>query len=508
MRRLELRLRPLNSPVEYLQFLRRWERVEKALDIDKRVCDIRFAIHFKRSLGSHSAEAGDQNTDFHSHPMGKFVQMLDRDTAVLHAFRMKVPSRWRHLASRIARIDFAGQERDIPPERAAFSMKLVRGEPDAIAALERGNFDEKFHRSWLHLLSKNQAHQPLNALNLGMTCHAGEDFAHPLEGMYCISSAVRALTLRPGDTIGHGLAAGADLQVFRFRRGGNTLTQKGIQFDALVWLHTNMMRYGTEQFGAISRRLEDLLWEIAAAIYGREALPPTLYFFERLTRERGGPIPTENSIQGAEKRNQLHKEVYQISSDRNQEIVHMLKAMEIWDEKCRRMREARVPLVDLYPELENAITWLQHRLLEEIARKGIVLEFNPSSNWRVSGAEKVTEVPFARILQFFKGSVLATLNTDNPGIFNTRIENEYAIALDALLELGTSRTHAFEILGRLRKVGLENIYWPRRFDNSVNEAKNEQKGYRWNNHGLTIESSSDKDLAGRQKFPREPESSA
>lgn len=54
--------------------------------------------------------------------------------------------------------------------------------------------------------------------------------------------------------------------------------------------------------------------------------------------------------------------------------------------------------------------------------KGIALEFNPFSNWCVSGAHEVDEIPYQRIIRQMKDGVLAMLNTDNPGFFGTRIE--------------------------------------------------------------------------------------
>ena len=131
-----------------------------------------------------------------------------------------------------------------------------------------------------------------------------------------------------------------------------------------------------------------------------------------------------------------------------------MRLNEIWDLNCANSRSERVPLHPILLRLTPAIEWAQKHLLIVLAERGIPLEFNPSSNWRIAQAENPAELPFIRVLTAFKDMVLATINTDNPGIFETRIENEYAIVFQGLRDQGLSRATALSVLERLRTVGM------------------------------------------------------
>lgn len=59
---------------------------------------------------------------------------------------------------------------------------------------------------WEHLCA--DYHQAIAPIRLGLTMHAGEDFCDPVTGLREIWDAVEHLRLRPGDRLGHALAAG------------------------------------------------------------------------------------------------------------------------------------------------------------------------------------------------------------------------------------------------------------------------------------------------------------
>ena len=130
LKRLELRLGPLDSPSDYVRFLTLWERLERDLGLAATqdapaLVDIRFAIHFKRSLGGFpqrpippgmtdpAPPAGvrrdtkrppshAKDPPFLGSALASFLSGLDRDTAMLHMFRTMAPQRLRPLAARIA----------------------------------------------------------------------------------------------------------------------------------------------------------------------------------------------------------------------------------------------------------------------------------------------------------------------------------------------------------------------------------------------------------------------
>ena len=498
LKRIELRLGPLGTSAEYVIFLKRWERIERELGIDRSRVDIRFNVHFKRSLetprgsGSRHITIDPGPADWltkgwsrpkledslDGSPFATWLREFDRDTAALHVLRTQAPPHLRRLVARIARIDFAGQERDVRIDWAAFNLNLMRGDPSSQAKLEKFAEDNQnakephpYHSCWEQLAGgENRAGPSLEALKLGLTCHAGEDFAHPLEGLFGIVNAVERLNMTAGDSIGHGLAIGVPMERYHSASNPTVQTSTGNLFDALVWLHLEITKNGAQHFGSESRVLEMKLWEWAQKIYD-QPLPPSLMLFERLFKLRSEPVPLRDPDASAG------------------DVISQLRWSEYWDRRTRRKRAELRPPPVLLDSLTAATTWAQSRVLELLASRGIVLEFNPSSNWRVSRAISAPEdVPYISILNKMKSLVLATLNTDNPGVFSTRIENEYAIAMDGLLNPGNSgtamsRSEVLSVLERLRLTGLEHVYWPANGSESdkgsASAIHDPSVGYRW-----------------------------
>jgi hypothetical protein len=449
LQRVEMRLAPANVPQDYTRFLEAWELVEErmksvaAVRPGRALPEMRFSIHFKRSLDRRGGVAQDKR-------VREFLTELDIYSAALHEFRLD-----RHdantgpagspIVTRIARIDFAGQERDIFPDRAAFAMNLLRGDEVALGLLDAriAGFQpsKDFHGRWLELKEKERLQTPVTLPRLGVTCHAGEDYAHPLEGIHAMMTAVEALRMRAGDSIGHGLAIGRDVARFHREVAPHVLTTKGAQFDALIWLqHTLTVHAPAEHMHAILR-INAWLWRKLMEIYRTTDLQPaSLTAFREVARLRRGPIP-----------------------ERETDLDTLYLPAKIWWHECwdpdvQKERLAPEALASVLYDMETTIAWAQDYVAREMAKRGVVIELNPSSNWRISQARYPSEIPFISILLRFGTFIIACVNTDNAGAYGTRIENEYAIALFGLMEAGVSRTEAITLLDRLRVAGLSRLH--------------------------------------------------
>jgi hypothetical protein len=320
-------------------------------------------------------------------------------------------------------------------------MNLVRGDREAIDLLDPENCDAELHRFWLLHAERGTAQAARGRPSLGVTCHAGEDYAHPLEGTYCIASAAKLLKLRPGDTIGHGLALGHDTDSYDRLRSPRSLTVRGLQFDALLWLYCQCQ---TDIGGTLLSQLEQWLRQEAYNIYGAAAhRAQSLRTLDGLLLEqRCRPAPKHGNIP--------------------REPCARFRYLEIWGEQCCIKRSERIPLDELVYRLSPVIKSAQQRVLTHLAENGIALEFNPSSNLRISRSASPRELPFMRILKTMGTKALATINTDDPGTFGTRIENEYALVMRALRDAEFTRADTLEIVRRLRDVGRHSVYWPER----------------------------------------------
>ncbi len=446
LRRVELRFAPAEAPQDYTRFLESWglieERIKSAAEGSRAEWPvIRFSIHFKRSLDRYGG-------DLRAQRMQHFLCELDAHSAALHEFRLDMQGDepgaedGPPLASRIARIDFAGQERDIFADRAAFAMNLLRGDEEALRLLDGGPAgvepSPEFHRRWLQLKEDKRLHMPARLPRLGVTCHAGEDYAHPLEGIHAIATAIEALKMRAGDSVGHALAIGCDIARFHREFAPRAMTAKGAQFDALAWLRAVLISHAPPGHMQAVARIEAWLWREMMEIYPRYVQPMSLTVFEEVAKFRRGPVPDKQK--------------------RPASLPGRIWWNECWNKEVQNARDLRVPLASVLYELEPSIFWAQEYAAREIASRGVVIELNPSSNWRMTQSRSPSEIPFIAVLQRFGSFIPACINTDNAGAYGTRIENEYAIALFGLMEAGMSRTEALALLDRLRLTGLNRLY--------------------------------------------------
>jgi hypothetical protein len=127
-----------------------------------------------------------------------------------------------------------------------------------------------------------------------------------------------------------------------------------------------------------------------------------------------------------------------------------------------RQREAPCELDPDRRRLRDAVNLARDTLLDQIRERRIVIETNPASNLRISGANQLGKSPAVALLQQMRRGLLTCVNTDDPGVFGSRIENEYALLLQGLLEAGTQQGEARDLLERSRAVGMDLLHWPPR----------------------------------------------
>ena len=216
--------------------------------------------------------------------MRTFLQELDAQSAALHEFgliclRTNSGESTLSRLSRIARIDLAGQERDLFPDRAAFAMNLLRGDEEALTLLNGASAcpgpSRLFHSRWQESKIKIVYMHPFGS-RLGVTCHAGEDYAHPLEGIHAMMTSIDALKMRAGDSISHGLAIGRDVESFHREVAQQVTTTTGAQFDALAWLQATLLAHAPQSHMQAVARIEAWLWRKVMEIYPRRVQPLSL----------------------------------------------------------------------------------------------------------------------------------------------------------------------------------------------------------------------------------------
>lgn len=110
-------------------------------------------------------------------------------------------------------------------------------------------------------------------------------------------------------------------------------------------------------------------------------------------------------------------------------------------------------------------------MIQELACRGIAIETNPSSNYLIGTIEKYEEHPILRFnsrklqTSYGKNNLCVSINTDDQGVFDTLLENEYglmALALKkAVDENGNSLydpEDIYEWIDYVRSMGIDQVF--------------------------------------------------
>lgn len=430
LERIELRMGPLERAPDYWRFFKHWNTLKSEIDKLLRVegrppVDIRFAVHFKRSR-SRSTRRDLTNT------LARLSE-LDRHTAVLRV-ALACPARGSLLAP-LQRVDVAGHERDTSISLFAWHLRLLRGDRAAIKMLEQDAFPPPWSAktsAWRRLRLRELERPPRH--QLGLTLHVGEDFADPLDGLFEIGTAMDVCGLSSGDGIGHGLVLAPPSEHARER--GFTMIPRGEAIDQLCWLHDTLKKSHPGDFPILQLRLHRPIEDLAAMLYkdvpdvAREVKVEDLLWLWRLKS-------------GSETDWRLDR-----AGDR---LPRRLLELEN-DERFIEERDLFISLPERR-ELDDIVKQVRELLLRQVIDRRIVVEMNPSSNLSISGAESTSVNPAVMLIQAMKDGLLACINTDNPGVFMSCVENEFALLLDGLNSRKLSKHDISTWLERAREIG-------------------------------------------------------
>lgn len=412
LRTVELRIAPQDSLKGWIQLFRLWQR---SFSQGSGVPSIRFVIHFIRKNWP-------QSDDDVEH--AGLRRKLDRQTAVLQLFRHKCPELARHIVG----IDVANLERGFPPQVFAPYLQLLRGET-ALA----GTFDTELLASWQRLAPRDLHRTPQGLPRLGLTYHAGEDFHHPLDGLRSMAGLVDHV-MTAGDRIGHGLAVGWDLRIFEQDRVAPM--PLGVLLDNLIWLRSETSGHG-EWKGNCQVEADKLIYDLAREFYGSDQGAATL---ERALAA-SFKTPRARQVQSQSPHDALASRIAF-------EPGIQSKRRRFSDETQSRVLASVVALIPA----------VQARLARRMRDRGVVVEACPTSNFVTGAVEDLSRHPYFSYLEALGDQTIVTINTDDPGVFGTTLEIEYALMFDAMLKRGMNRAKALKLLDQSRQLALDSAF--------------------------------------------------
>lgn len=286
---------------------------------------------------------------------------------------------------------------------------------------------------------------------LSATYHVGEDFLDIINGLRAIDEAVFFLNLSRGDRIGHALALGINPEIHYRLKGYQISMTKQERLDDIIWLIFRGNEFGIEFPPELTSALEIEAMNLLEEVYGewmqREHLSYTLQEYYQAWKLRGDdPDLYRTSIYRAPtsfdrySRNQVIQE-NELEVYRTRKKICQLYYAYHFE---LSVKEAGMKITIYKPEDKymEIVRVFQEKLQFWLAEMGIGIECNPTSNYLIGTFGRYENHPMFK----FNGCGLEqdtkktrraaelsiSINTDDQGVFDTSLENEYALIADAL----------------------------------------------------------------------------
>ena len=262
---------------------------------------------------------------------------------------------------------------------------------------------------------------------IGITFHAGEEFTHLVSGIRYIYEAIHFLQLQKGDRIGHATALGISHKEWRQKYNDFLVMKIGEYLDNLIFISKVL------DLDIFEDRIGKLWTEIYNNMY-----PGIDIAFEAYMLRKGNDL-SHFSFMTIEK-NFRHE-----SKEGHIAKLHSL---------CRVQKQYnKLIQVSLTEVNDKIIQQLQNYVLNEMRQRKIAIESMITSNTRISIYDSYKEHHIVKWIQnpFAPPIVLAS---DDPGIFNTNLKNEYH-HLFAILKKHFSTEDALKYIEKIKNNGNE-----------------------------------------------------
>lgn len=301
--------------------------------------------------------------------------------------------------------------------------------------------------------------------NIGFTYHVGEEYRHLLSGFRYVDEVLERFGYKAGDRIGHAIALGVNIDYW-------------IERNEVVAI-------------PINEYMEDLIWLWGCSVYEKIRLSVPMEIIEGKILELAQKI--YGNIQGMtvfmlyqaynEKFKESHDKLFEEMSGQLKEVPeeeeHFCKYYDsskkwgsMWTKEkivCTYFcpiywQKFREPiLVPVKKEDANLYKEIQKQLIQKIEKTGVYVETNPTSN---SVLGEIPGILCHHVLNLNSidrekkegNSVLVTINSDDPVVFNTNSENEMAYIYYALLHNGYKKEEVLEWIDKVRQSGIDSSF--------------------------------------------------
>lgn len=298
--------------------------------------------------------------------------------------------------------------------------------------------------------------------NIGFTYHVGEDFRHILSGLRHIDEVVEHFSYKHGDRVGHAIALGISIEdwVNENEVVAMPLSEK---MDNLLWVWGQYMKNRLD-FVVDCSFLEKEILDMARKIYGNNITGITVDVLYRVYCQKFLLDYQQNVFANIKKR---------VIGKGNGGYEYFCKynkenSSVIWDEEkilctyfCPLYKERMEQTVWVKVNKKDIKLFQQLQLMVRynIEHKGIIAEVNPTSNVAISPIKGILSHYLTSLSNCEEGdaqrNVIVMVNSDDPGVMATDVENELAYMYHKLLYDGVPVEKAVKWMDKLRSNGMD-----------------------------------------------------
>lgn len=355
----------------------------------------------------------------------------------LEILREEIP----YLSEYIVGIDAASDENAMEPWMFAPVYKEMRTHIHTKPVVERQmNHQNRFSR----------------IQNIGFTYHVGEDFRHIVSGLRHIDEVLEEFGYKSGDRLGHALALGIDAEQW-------VLDNEMIPIPKLEHMENLLWIWGVcinkrRELMIQPEELENKILNMAQGIYDHPETITVKMLYEAYRK----------------KFHVDHKKIAEKMINK-EEIPYGFRCIGNNSKQCydgwtvdKLLLTNYCPVyTERYGQIMSVHTLdgetkvcmqLQEYLIQKIEQLGVFVETNPTSNLAIGDFGQMTKHPIFVLNQKLsrgKHHVMVTVNSDDPAVFNTNVENELAYIYYTAESQGYAKSDIVEWIDQIRQYGMD-----------------------------------------------------
>lgn len=326
--------------------------------------------------------------------------------------------------------------------------------------------------SKFHVRDLNKGKQV--AIDIYKTYHVGEDFLDVADGLRAIDEAILFLGLRYGSRIGHATALGINVEDYYKKKDRLIMTKQDF-IDNISWLFgkATELNIDLSEYPCFGE-LKTEFYKIFDQMYiGGDYTIDEYYDAWKLRGDNPELYSTDGLMNNQIKYRKI--DYYAINkyvdekyrTEKNQKLYYLYH----YDSNVRRVGKETYDF-KIVSDYIRLVSVIQKQMQFQISHLGIYIECNPTSNLLISKLRRYENHP---IIKFYNNELYhgqdkdcaqinVSINTDDQGVFDTSLENEYALMAYALENARTkndflySSSDVYKWIDAVRKMGLQQRF--------------------------------------------------